>query len=260
MTVRLVPYRFDGVAAGPSQIPPDQDQRDLILKKLDENMLVEAAAGTGKTASMVERMAALIRGGRCTPGTMAAVTFTRKAAAELRARFKAELADEFEHVEQCFVGTIHSFCARLLRERPVEAGVDVSFVEMDEEVDDRLRGEAWDEYAARALAEDSEGVLGELRTLGLRLEDLSDTFNRFADYPDVDEWPAEKISMPDLAPVAEAVTEYAGRMQKLFPKLPSDWGNDRLILEYRRLPRVICRGPRGAAALGSGVLVFSFTG
>ena len=77
---------------------PDQAQRDLILKKLAVNMLVEAAAGTGKTTSMVERMAALIRRGKCTPGTMAAVTFTRKAAAELRARFKAELKDEFEHV------------------------------------------------------------------------------------------------------------------------------------------------------------------
>ena len=112
-----------------SRTAPDQDQRDLILKELDRNVLVEAAAGTGKTASMVARMAALIREGKCVPGTMAAVTFTRKAAAELRTRFKVELGDAFEHLEQCFVGTIHSFCARLLRERPVEAGVDVSFVE-----------------------------------------------------------------------------------------------------------------------------------
>ncbi len=237
-----------------SKAVPDQDQRGLILSELDENMLVEAAAGTGKTTSMVARMVALLREGKCTVGTLAAVTFTRKAAAELRSRFQIELEKEvreavssrkkqmteaLEHIGQCFIGTIHSFCARLLRERPVEAGVDVSFEEMDEEEDTRLRKEAWDECAARLLADDPEGVLDELRALGLRLEDLEDTFMRFADYPDVDEWPAPEIKLPDLKPVAEEVKKYADRMLRLFPKLPADWGNDKLIPEYRRLPRVI---------------------
>ena len=122
---------------------PDQDQRDLILTGLDRNMLVEAAAGTGKTTSMVGRMVALLRTGTCEDvRSLAAVTFTRKAAAELRARFQVELeravrAAEGEErarleralgdIEHCFIGTIHSFCGRLLRERPVEAGVDLAF-------------------------------------------------------------------------------------------------------------------------------------
>ena len=49
-------------------------------------------------------------------------------------------------IEQCFIGTIHSFCARLLRERPVEAGVDLAFEELDQDADLRLRNEAWDEF------------------------------------------------------------------------------------------------------------------
>ena len=119
-------------------VPPDNEQRRRILEDLDTTILVEAAAGTGKTTSMVGRMVALIREGKCQIDTMAAVTFTRKAAAELRARFQIELEraaretrgkgkERLAHaegrVERCFIGTIHSFCARLLRERPIEAGI-----------------------------------------------------------------------------------------------------------------------------------------
>ena len=110
-------------------------------------MLVEAAAGTGKTTAMIGRMVALLASGKCRTDTLAAVTFTRKSTAELRARFqidlekaaraakgedRARLDAAVATVERCVIGTIHSFCARLLRERPVEAGVDVGFQELDE--------------------------------------------------------------------------------------------------------------------------------
>ena len=61
--------------------PPDHDQRKLIFTELDRNMLVEAAAGTGKTTSMIGRMVALLREDKCDVAALAAVTFTRKAAA-----------------------------------------------------------------------------------------------------------------------------------------------------------------------------------
>ena len=67
---------------------PDQAERDLITRELDKNMLVEAAAGTGKTTSLVARMVNLLREGRCRVDQIAAVTFTRKSAAELRSRFQ----------------------------------------------------------------------------------------------------------------------------------------------------------------------------
>ncbi|MDX9755178.1 MAG: UvrD-helicase domain-containing protein, partial [bacterium] len=70
---------------------PDQSERDFILHQLDTTILVEAAAGTGKTTSMIGRMTALIREGKCTIDQLAAVTFTRKAAGELRSRFQIEL-------------------------------------------------------------------------------------------------------------------------------------------------------------------------
>ena len=142
---------------------PDADERARIEEQLDTNFLVEAAAGTGKTTSMVRRMAALIASGRADAAHIAAVTFTRKAASELKVRFVLELEKALavavergeeekaarlhsgiEESGRCFVGTIHSFCARLLRERPVEAGIDPGFTELDDAQEARLRRLAFD--------------------------------------------------------------------------------------------------------------------
>ncbi len=235
---------------------PDREQRELILRELDRNMLVEAAAGTGKTTSMVERMLALLRSGRCSrTGNMAAVTFTRKAAAELRSRFQVgleraareatgeereRLENALAHVEQCFIGTIHSFCARLLRERPVEAGVDLAFEEMDEREDNRLRAEAWEVFAAGLLTHDPHRHLERLNELGLELSDLRDAFATFADFPDVDEWPLPPSDTgPDLARARRELEGRIARMRELAPTLPRDAGNDTLIPELKRLPRIV---------------------
>src|SRR5262249_40589793 len=98
--------------------PQDQAARDLIVNELDKNVLVEAAAGTGKTTSLVARMINLIRQDKCGIENLAAVTFTRKAAAELRSRFqvglekaageatgieKERLAQAIEHIERTFL-------------------------------------------------------------------------------------------------------------------------------------------------------------
>ena len=166
-----------------SVAPPDQAERDLITRELDKTMLVEAAAGTGKTTAMIGRMVALLASGKCRTDTLAAVTFTRKSTAELRARFQIDLEKAARAakgkerdcldaavatVERCVIGTIHSFCARLLRERPVEAGVDVGFQELDDVADARLRQQAWEEYIARLLATD-DPILAELEGLGIEI-------------------------------------------------------------------------------------------
>ena len=70
---------------------PDHAARDFIRQRLDVNMLVEAGAGSGKTESLAQRMVAGIVTGGYQVSEMAAVTFTRKAAAELRGRFRVAL-------------------------------------------------------------------------------------------------------------------------------------------------------------------------
>ncbi|MBK5092991.1 MAG: UvrD-helicase domain-containing protein [Actinobacteria bacterium] len=239
------------------RVPPDQDQRDLIVTALDSNILVEAAAGTGKTTSMALRMVALLRAGMCVDiRTMAAVTFTRKAAAELRARFrvclekaardaggeeKKRLEAALEHIDQCCTGTIHSFCGRLLSERPIEAGIDVAFEEIDEDTDGRLREEAWKEFVARLLVSDPKGIMPGLEAIGIELRDLEGTFTTFANYPDVHEWPVPPggSEPPGLDETVAALETYLTRIKELLPRFPEDPETDTLIPKYRNLPRII---------------------
>ncbi len=233
--------------------PPDHEQRKLIVDRLDATMLVEAAAGTGKTRSMTDRMVALLTGGKCRIETLVAVTFTRKAAAELQSRFQLALEDAARHasgkpaerlrharnhVELCFIGTVHSFCARLLRERPVEAGVDPSFEELDEERDARLRQQAWETFGNELFAAD-DPVLDELEELGLTLAELREAFLQFADYPDVDEWPAPAVPAPALKPAMQALREYTAHMARVLPTLPTEGGTDELIGLFRRVLRMM---------------------
>ena len=234
------------------ETPPDLRERDLIASDLDTTMLVEAAAGTGKTTSLIARMVALLAEGKAPIETLAAVTFTRKAAAELRSRFQIELEKAFRNaktparerlaaalsgIERCFIGTIHSFCARLLRERPVEAGVDVSFDELDETRDMLLRQTAWNGYVARLYSED-DPILRELEDLGIEIGELGDTFMRFADYPDVEEWPARTVELPDLRPVRNALKRLVDHMENLLPHLPLNVGKDKLIEKYKLISRM----------------------
>src|SRR5262245_37327196 len=105
---------------------PDQAARDRIARDLDVNLIVEAGAGSGKTRELSARMAAGIASGVYALDGMAAVTFTRKAAAELRGRFQLALEEQLaaggspdrqtriqsalSNLERFFAGTIHSFC------------------------------------------------------------------------------------------------------------------------------------------------------
>ena len=231
---------------------PDQTFRDEIIANLDENFLVEAGAGTGKTTSLVGRMLALLKQGKCAIDALAAITFTRKAAAELRARFQIKLEDELrqcdgaeaqrlssalEQIEQCFIGTIHSFCGRLLRERPVEAGVHVSFAELDDAADRDLRERAWEEYAARLYADDAD-VLSELNAVGLNIGQLKQAFLSVCNYPDVDEWPGGDANLPEASAFLHELNEYVKHIDSIAPEFPKDKGNDKLMDHYSKIARM----------------------
>ncbi len=235
--------------------PPDDAARRRALERLDITMLVEAAAGTGKTTLLVERMTNLVSEGRCLPGALAAVTFTRKAAAEMRERFarrlrermdratddgrRARLAAALEQVGEVFIGTIHSFCARLLRERCVEAGVDAAFTPIEQEDDWALRRRAWREWVARLHGRD-DPLLDELLELGLEITQLEEPFTTaFADYPDVDAWPEPEIeAMPAdaVAEAREALHSYAEHMAGRGSELSRDAGC-RLMDLFLSIPR-----------------------
>src|SRR5438105_12372170 len=122
----------------------DHAERERIRTSLDETLIVEAAAGTGKTSELVARLVNVLAEGRGSVQTIAALTFTEKAAGELKLRLRAGLEDErakapdasqrrarledaIAHLEEARVSTIHGFCNDLLHERPVEARGDPGF-------------------------------------------------------------------------------------------------------------------------------------
>ena len=151
----------------------DAAQRDIIRHELDTSLIVEASAGTGKTTELVNRIVAVLRSGRTTVDRIVAVTFTHKAAGELKVRLRQELddarqrasgaeleslEDALKHLEEAAIGTIHSFCAQILRERPVEADVDPAFQDLPEQEQRRLFDRAFTGWFSKALDTDSPGL------------------------------------------------------------------------------------------------------
>ena len=157
----------------------DKDARRAIADDLDDTLIVEAAAGTGKTTELVNRILRVLSTGRAAMGEIVAVTFTEKAAGELKLRLREQLEQDraeattvtvrgrldlaLEKLEEAHVNTIHGFCAELLRERPVEARVDPLFAVLTEPQADRLYGRAFGAWLQEALKNPPDGLRRALR-------------------------------------------------------------------------------------------------
>jgi ATP-dependent exoDNAse (exonuclease V) beta subunit len=157
----------------------DDEARRLISEAIDDTLVVEASAGTGKTTELVNRILRVIAEGRADVREIVAVTFTEKAAGELKLRLRQQLelerrratdpaasqrlADAVRHLEEAHVSTIHGFCADLLRERPVEARIDPLFRVLTEGQAERLFNEAFTSWFQRQLDHPPEGVRRSLR-------------------------------------------------------------------------------------------------
>jgi ATP-dependent helicase/nuclease subunit A len=150
----------------------DANVRARILTEYGVTFFVEAAAGTGKTTVLVGRIVGLIRSGEGTLSGTVAVTFTEKAAGEMKLRLRLEiekaragatslergrLDQALEELELARIGTIHAFCGDLLSERPVEAGVDPVFKMLDEQASGAIANEAFERWLQRILVDPPEG-------------------------------------------------------------------------------------------------------
>ncbi|MBD8067913.1 UvrD-helicase domain-containing protein [Bacillus sp. PS06] len=233
----------------------DQEARDKIKHILNLNFLVEAGAGSGKTTSLVERMVNLVKTGTCQIEEIVAITFTRKAADELKTRFQNELENTWkeeidtdvrhrleqaiQNMEQCFLGTVHSFCARLLRERPVEAKLDITFSELEDEDDDLIAKEAWHHYLTMLQMNDVSR-LKQIRELGIDENTLLDRFQILKTYPDVD-WVKSHIDKPELSDTYLAFINLLNEASRCIPE-KIDKGPDNLqkvIKEALRMERLL---------------------
>ena len=113
----------DPAAAILAGLNPEQQE---AVRTLDQHILIVAGPGTGKTRTLTARLAYIVRTGRDTPESLLAVTFTNRAADEMRERLAAWLGPE--QAARITVATFHGFAAALLREFADQAGLPRDFV------------------------------------------------------------------------------------------------------------------------------------
>jgi len=158
-------------ADGPRGLPDAEARRAAVDPT--QNVVLEASAGTGKTRVLVDRYVNLLRAG-VDPRNILAMTFTRKAAAEMRERIVRTLRDAAERspeddrrwrqlrdrLNDIAISTIDAFCLSLLREFPLEADLDPGFDVADETEVPRLVEESLDDALrlCRARAREDEDV------------------------------------------------------------------------------------------------------
>lgn len=156
-------------------------QQAAAVTTQGRSVILEAGAGTGKTWTLVQRFLYLLDAHPAWPlESIVAVTFTEKAAREMRSRIRdgveaaAAEAPPGSHWHQrrlelnrLRVSTIHSLCARILRENAIAAGVDPRFDVLDEQAGDLLKEEALRQTLAW-LAENEQPALELLVSLNVR--------------------------------------------------------------------------------------------
>ncbi|MGG3466798.1 UvrD-helicase domain-containing protein [Neobacillus pocheonensis] len=220
----------------------DQDARDKIKFELGTNFLVEAGAGSGKTTSLVDRMVNLIYTGAAEIQEIVAITFTRKAADELKVRFQSKLEEAWkketdfdlkfrlgealQNIERCFLGTVHSFCGKLLRERPIEAQLDLTFKELEEEDDWDILEEAWQQHL-QTLMSKAPSQFDQFDEMGIAVDQLIPWLRRLKEFSDVD-WVTDLVHKPELRSKYQSFMLLINEAKKCIPEKEPERGYDAL--------------------------------
>ncbi len=147
--------------AVPDGAPQWTEEQRYAIERREGDLLLDAAAGSGKTSVLVERFVRSVLEDGVAVEAILTITFTEKAAAEMRDRIRARLRALGAHeaaraTEAAFISTIHGFCARVLRAHALAAGLDPLFVVLDEPEAARIGDAAFDE-ALEDLARNEPG-------------------------------------------------------------------------------------------------------
>ncbi|MEP6910275.1 MAG: UvrD-helicase domain-containing protein [Actinomycetota bacterium] len=153
---------------------PNEEQRAAI--DAGGLVFVSAGAGTGKTTVLVERFTRAVCDRGLSIDSVLAITYTERAAGELRGRIRRRLAELGRHdlareLDGAWISTIHGFCHRLLKAHPFEAGIDPHFRVLDENQARVIAGEAFESaLEAFCASGDRERIrlLATYRARGLR--------------------------------------------------------------------------------------------
>jgi len=190
---------------------PDLTARRRIADDLGTTLFVEAGAGSGKTTALVGRITALVATGTAELGSIAAITFTEKAAAELRDRVRRAMEEgaagpdplaagrcrlALDQLDTAAIGTLHAFAQRLLSEHPVEARLPPAIEVLDEVSSGVQFDRDWAVFLDGLLADPTlQRTLQLLFTAGVRPPALATLASAF----DAN-WDLIEERVPDAAP------------------------------------------------------------
>ena len=233
----------DATTSGGVAQPSDRATRDRAMTGLDTSVFLQAGAGTGKTSVLVGRVVEAVRTGRAALREIVAITFTEKAAGELRDRVRRELyeaqreADDdlreeeaerltlaLHEVDAAHIETIHAFASSLLRERPLEAGLDPNFQVLDAVSEQLDFEESWQNW----LWSEEEGAarprIERCLRLGLSLDHLQALAHTITEFRELNSrqeapavtaastiWEAERAAAGQLIGLAEQVSDAVER-------------------------------------------------
>jgi len=149
------------------------DQRRAV-ERIGQDVCVVAGPGSGKTRVLTERFAWLVETHGVDPAAILAITFTEKAANEIKSRLIRRFAGQTrarEAIERAWVSTIHGFCARVLQENAILAGLPPDFKILDQPAADRLAREAAEATLDAMYREQPERMRRLLEALDLSTQD-----------------------------------------------------------------------------------------
>ena len=196
-----------GTVTDMTQAPlSDNGAQQRIVSDFQTTFLLEAGAGTGKTQLLLNRLLALLRTGRSPLSRVAVITFTDKAAAELRTRLRAAVESALQtdlpeaeraalqavlsELDRAMVMTIHALCATLLRERTLEVGLDPAFTVLNQAGVGLLHDQVWQTWLTQELrpGSDSANLIRQAFRAGLSVTHLKALCDFLVEQRDCLDW------------------------------------------------------------------------
>lgn len=148
--------------------------RAIAIDRLGEDACIVAGPGSGKTTVLVERYKQLVHDRGILASRILAITFTEKAASNMRDKLAKQLNEQLDSAN---VSTVHGFCYRLIREHAIEAGVDPGASILDEGKGTLLRSECLEQALDQFLAEQPDAAHSLIRALGTDISGLQEAYD-----------------------------------------------------------------------------------
>lgn len=193
------------------------------VERTNQDVCVVAGPGSGKTRVLIERFAWLVEFHNVDPARILAITFTEKAATEIKER----LIKRFEHdperresIERAWVSTIDGFCARLLQENAIAAGIAPDFTVLEQTTAERLARESAEESLDELYNESPDQFRRLLEALDLSTDDLGRKPDLAATLLDVYE--SMRLAGLEELPPAHPVPDVFPEAQRLAREILND--------------------------------------